>query len=43
MIQLRAPSAGPLHGTLRAVLDDPSFKIAARDHVAVDVDPYSVM
>ena len=43
MILLKAPAIGPIHRTLRAVLDDPSFKPGHAVRVAVDVDPYHVL
>jgi len=33
----------PIHRVLRAVLDDPAFKVGAKERVAVDVDPYSLL
>jgi primosomal protein N' (replication factor Y) len=42
MIQLRAPTVGPLHATLRAVLDAADFRVPAGVRIAVDVDPYTV-
>jgi primosomal protein N' (replication factor Y) len=42
MLQLRAPSIGPLHASLRAVLDAPDFRPASGVRIAVDVDPYTV-
>jgi len=42
MVQLRAPSVGPLHGTLRAVLDAPGFRLPHDVRLAVDIDPYTV-
>jgi len=43
MILLRAASVAPIHRVLRAVLDDPAFKVGAKERVAVDVDPYSLL
>ncbi|HEX7928895.1 MAG TPA: primosomal protein N', partial [bacterium] len=42
MVQLRAPSVGPLHATLRAVLEAEAFRMPHDVRVAVDVDPYTV-
>ncbi|HUJ74405.1 MAG TPA: primosomal protein N', partial [bacterium] len=43
MILLKAPTVGPLQRLTRAVLDDPGLRIAPRERVVVDVDPYNVM
>lgn len=43
MIALRAATVHPLHRALRAVLDNPRFKITPKERISVDVDPYNLM
>jgi len=43
MILLASEAVGPIHRTLRAVLDAPGARHHPRDRIAVDIDPYNVL